>query len=221
LQPYDIEHVEQSFARLIRESKFEPKPADAISILEEGKQALWMTADEAWSVAWLSADEERSLFVTDAVMEVRNMHIELIRSDKVAGRMAFKGGYERLMTQWKQIGRIPVVSFNGGWNAAERKEAVEGALSMGAITHEQAKAYLPPKQATGADILRIASDGARAGNHVAKEALQGMKKLLGLDGGIAFDKKFLPKPDRIFDQDGKTMVAFGADVYALDALPAR
>jgi len=218
LQPYSMDEIRNCFARLVRENKFEPKPADAIAILNEQLENIWLGADEAWAAVLLMTDEDRSTFTTDAIDEACLNLNELIVSDQIAGRMAFKSAYERIMKQWKAQGRVPKVRFAAGLDKIEREEVIKTAVQYGAITHEQAKHYLPAPKVVAADLVRIAQDNVGKVPE-AEKALSALKDMLGI-GEHAKQKKWLT-PDRVWEEGGVMYVRFGDEVKRLDELEDR
>lgn len=217
---FTFEQAQTAITRLLQLGKRAPVPADAVAILLEDYEAAWLSAEEAWAVVGIMADENRSTFTTTAIdqaLQSTGLN-ELIADDKIAGRMAFKAAYERVKKQWMAEGRTPQTRFAAGLDRVEREEVVKAALTHGAITHEQAAAYLPAPKAAATDLVRIAQDNAGKIPE-AQEAMSELRKMFGL-GEFAVKPKW-NVADRIFVQDGITMVEIDGVVKRLDELEDR
>lgn len=219
LKDFSFEQAEKAVIRLLQLGKKAPVPADAVAIIQENIEHLWLSADEAWAAVLIASDEDRSLFTTDAIMQASYPLRELIASDKIAGRMAFKSAYERLKTQWKANNRVPVVQFSAGNDKQERKDVIKSAVAAGMLTNEQAKVYLPALTVTQKDLLRVTYQAANTGNPYARDALAQIGKILKT--GDEPEKKWKPKPDKVFEKDGVMMVQYGDTITPLSELESR
>lgn len=220
MKGFTYEQAERAMTRLLQLGKRAPVPADAVAILLEDYEAAWLSAEEAWAVVGIMADENRSTFTTTAIDEALQSTglNELIADDKIAGRMAFKAAYERVKKQWMAEGRIPQTRFAAGLDRIEREEVVKAALTHGAITHEQAAAYLPAPKAAVTDLVRIAQENVGKVPE-AKAALSELRRMFGV--GEHASKPKWNVADRIFVQDGVTMVEIDGVVKRLDELEDR
>lgn len=218
LKGFSFEQAEKAVTRLLQLGKKAPVPADAVAIIQEDLEMLWLSADEAWAVVLIATDEDRSLFTTDAIMQASYPLRELIASDKIAGRMAFKSAYERLKAQWKAINRIPVIQFSAGQDKQQRIETIQEAVSRGLISNEQAKHFLPAPKVAATDLVRIAQ-GNVGKVPEAEAALSELRRMFGV--GEHASKPKWNVADRIFVQDGVTMVEIDGVVKRLDELEDR
>lgn len=217
LKGFSFEQAEKAITRLLQLGKKAPVPADAIAIITEELELLWLGADEAWAVVLILTDEERSSFTTDAIDEACKNLNELIASDAIAGRMAFKSAYERTRKIWTANGRIPQVRFAAGNDKVERDDIIKTALKHGGITHEQAQHYLPTPKVNGTDLIRIAQDNLGKVPE-AEKALTGIKSMLGMNGSSNVKWR---TPDRVWEEGGVMYVKFGDEVKRLDELEDR
>ena len=216
LKGFSFDQAEKSVTRLLQLGKKAPVPSDAVAIIQEELELLWLSADEAWAAVLIAQDEDRSLFTTDAIMQASYPLRELIASDKIAGRMAFKSSYDRLKAQWKSSNRVPVVQFSAGHDKNQRIEMTKEALSSGLISNEQAQHFLPDPTATKEDLLRVTHQSASGGNEMAKEALKKIKSTLKIvDGSDESVKKWKPKPDKVFEKGGVMYVQYGDTITPL------
>jgi hypothetical protein len=218
LKGFSFEQAEKAITRLLQLGKKAPVPADAIAIITEELELLWLGADEAWAVVLVLTDENRSAFTTDAIDEACQNLNELIASDPIAGRMAFKSAYERTRKMWTAQGRIPKVRFAAGNDKAEREDVVKTALKYGGITHEQAQHYLPAPKVAATDLIRIAQDNIGK-NPEAENVLAGLKSMLGIGEHVKQQK--WRTPDRVWEEGGVMYVKFGDEVKRLDELEDR
>lgn len=141
LSAYPIEEIETALSVHGRTSKFPPKPADIIEIINRKYAGLWKTADEAWAVARQLGDQRLSLVITDVIMEAMDGLYGLLEDDPIAARMAFKSAYERIMQAGKISGRVPQIHFSPGFDATQRLEAANEACWVG-IDQQKVSAYL-------------------------------------------------------------------------------
>lgn len=218
LKGFSFEQAEKAITRLLQLGKRAPVPADAIAIITEELELLWLGADEAWAAVLILSDQDRSGFTTDAIDEACMNLNELIASDPIAGRMAFKSAYERTRKMWTAQGRIPKVRFSAGNDKAIREEVIQLAISRGSISHEEAKHFLPAPKVVAADLVRIAQDNVGKMPE-AEKALSALREMLGI-GEHAKQQKWLT-PDRVWEEGGVMYVRFGDEVKRLDELEDR
>lgn len=218
LKGFSYEQAENAIARLLQLGKKAPVPADAIAIIQENLEYLWLSADEAWAAVLVMSDEERSTFTTDAIDQALQNLNELIASDQIAGRMAFKSAYERVRKTWMAQGRVPTVRFSQGTNKAERADVIKQAVDQGLISSQQAQHFLPAPAVSPSNLLRIAQDNAGKVPE-AEKALSTLKEMLGI-GEHAKPKQWLT-PDKVWEENGVMFVRFGDEVKRLDELEDR
>jgi hypothetical protein len=141
LSAYPIEEIEAALTMHGKASKFPPKPADIIEIINRKYAGLWKSPDEAWAVARQLSDQHASVTTTDVIMEALDGLYGLLEDDPIACRMAFKNSYERIMIAGKASGRVPKIHFSPGFDATQRLEAANEACWVG-IDQQKVSAYL-------------------------------------------------------------------------------
>lgn len=141
LMTYPIEEIESALDVHCQLSKFPPKPADIIEIINRKYAGLWKTPDEAWAVARQLGDQRLSIVTTDVILEALDGLYGLVEDDPIAARMAFKSAYERIMQAGKVSGRVPKIHFSPGFDATQRLEAANEACWIG-VEQQKVSAYL-------------------------------------------------------------------------------
>lgn len=176
LVSYDLSAVQAAFHRHITDpdqGRFPPTPAAIIGQMPDSVAV--MSADEAWGLVIESLDERNTVVLTDLMMEASLGCGEVWEYDKVGAHMMFKAAYERLATAARIQGRQPVWQVSLGWDKDGRAPAVEQAVAMGRLTHEQARQYLPAPAPT-ADGQALA--GLLTGNVVSMPVSDNVKDRL-------------------------------------------
>lgn len=143
LQDYEIEQVKSAFNAHIRTSKFSPKPADVVELINQSYN-LRPLADEAW--AMIPQDEESSCVMSDEMSEAYGIARPLmLDGDKIAARMAFKQAYERIVNHNTMNGINPKWFPSFGHNPESREVALKEAVRKGRLTQEHYLQLSPPK----------------------------------------------------------------------------
>lgn len=115
-----------------------PMPAGLKKLMPGYASSKHISADEAWTIALRSMDEAETVVMTDEIMQARAIAWDVWDGgDKVAARMAFKGAYERLVSEnnppkWRVI---------QGHDPARREEAVAKAVSQGLLPKTELAKY--------------------------------------------------------------------------------
>ncbi len=133
LKKHDLHTIKLAMRFHVEHSKFSPKPAD---ILEAIKQSDGRpNADEAWSIAIKASDEAETVIWNDDIAEAWGVALTLIQEgDKVAGRMAFKSAYDRIVEKHRDQG-IPVNWMPSiGHDSEARKDVINSAVTKGLLT---------------------------------------------------------------------------------------
>lgn len=141
LMTYPIEEIESALDVHCQLSKFPPKPADIIEIINRKYAGLWKTPDEAWAVGRQMGNQRLSIVTTDVILEAMDGLYTLLEDDPIAARMAFKSAYERIMQAGKVSGRVPKIHFSPGFDATQRLEAANEACWIG-VEQQKVSAYL-------------------------------------------------------------------------------
>jgi len=137
-----LELVRKALDEFIKTSKFPPRPADILDILEKLSPDGRPGPDEAWSM--IPRDEHTTVVMTEEMATAMRVAQPLLdEGDQIAARMAFKEAYNRQIDQAKRA-KIPAKWFiSMGWDIPGRLEPVSEALRLGRITTGQACAALP------------------------------------------------------------------------------
>lgn len=148
LAPYSLQQVKQALRYHVSKSKFAPKPADIIEIINQ--QDGRPSSDEAWPIALQAADEAATAVWT-AEIEQAWFHCYPVfeQGDEVGARMTFRQHYDRLVND-ARASSIPVRwSVSLGHDPDLRRNALEHAEKQGLISHERAENLLPAPEPTG------------------------------------------------------------------------
>lgn len=145
LQKFDIAMVRQALDEHIRKSKFSPRPADVLEILERIIPDGRPSADEAW--AMIPRDEFTSAVMTEEMAKALGIAQPLLdEGDQIAARMAFKDAYNRLVDTAKRLGE-PVKWFPSLGSDKNGREAVlSEAVRLGRLSADHAIDLLPPER---------------------------------------------------------------------------
>lgn len=146
LQRFDIADVRQALDEHIRQSKFVPRPADILDIIDRIKPDGRPNADEAW--AMIPRDEYTSAVMTQEMAEALHIAQPLLdEGDQVAARMAFKESYGRIVDQNKRNGVKPSWFASLGQDKEGRESVLAEAVRLGRIEANHAIKLLPPENA--------------------------------------------------------------------------
>jgi len=143
LQKFEIGTVRQALDEHIRKSKFAPRPADILDILDKINPDGRPTAEEAW--AMIPKGEQSSVVMTEEMAKALRIAQPLLdERDHIAARMAFKDAYSRLVDTAKRLGE-PVKWFPSLGSDKEGREAcLAEAVRLGRLPSNQAIGLLPP-----------------------------------------------------------------------------
>lgn len=114
-----------------------PTPAGLRGMLDPGSQ--WPSADEAWAVVAPVLGREDASVVWCREMALAAGEVEHL--DPVAGRMAFRAAYERLVAEAKRQGGRPEYYLSPGWDPEGREAAVREALRLGWVRDQRQVGY--------------------------------------------------------------------------------
>lgn len=146
LQQLDIAEVRQALDEHIRKSKFTPRPADILDILDKIHPDGRPGAEEAWAMI-PRTEEESAVMTEEMVAALRAAQPLLNEGDQIAARVAFKQSYERLVDTAKRLG-APVVWFPSlGTDKEGLDRVLSEAVRLGRLKAEHAIALLPPEKA--------------------------------------------------------------------------
>jgi hypothetical protein len=103
--------------------------------------------EEAWAL--VPHSEEASVVWTEEIAKAHGVVYDLLRTDKVAARMAFKETYVRIVAEAREQG-IPVKWFPSlGGDVLGRQQALIDAVNKNRLKAEYAIRLLPPDYADG------------------------------------------------------------------------
>ena len=149
LKRFEFNLVREAFNRHVQDPKvgrFAPKPADIIGAIELMIPDGRITSDEAWAL--YPHDESSSAVITNEMAEAMSVAQDLINSgDRIAGRMAFKAAYDRIVAGNKQAGISPKWFPSLGNDESGREQAIKTAFELGRINQNQLQDLTPKKPA--------------------------------------------------------------------------
>lgn len=144
LVEYDFESVRRAFSAHItgKRGQFAPLPADILNHLRAVSGHL--STEEAWALALRSTDEATTVVWTDEIAQALAAARPCLDSgDKFGASKAFAAAYERAVTH---AAPTPVWRVSQGYDADQRRIALEAAVSAGQLTHQQVAGLLPPAE---------------------------------------------------------------------------
>ena len=147
LEKNDISQIRASFEEHIKHSKFAPRPADILEIIEKISPNGRPSADEAW--AMMPRDEYASAVMTQEMADALHIAQPLLdEGDQVAARMAFKDSYNRAVEKNKRANLKPVWFASLGWDKQGRESVVREAVLLGRLPEKQllAMGFTPEKE---------------------------------------------------------------------------
>ena len=139
LQSFGLQAVINALARVRREAT----RLTLREVLDKLSQAGgWLSSDEAWAVAIEAQDERATVVWTlEAAKAFQEAKPLLDMGDKIGARMAFKGAYERCVSQAMSEGQRPEVLPCYGHDANARESAITKAIAQGRISQDAALPY--------------------------------------------------------------------------------
>jgi hypothetical protein len=176
---YEIEDVEQAFARYLKsaEGRFSPKPASIIAIIDAMRPDGRPGADEAW--AMIPMDEYTSAVMTQEMAEALHIAQPLLDAgDKIAARMSFREAYNRIVDANKRNGIKPAWFPSLGQDKESRDTVLAEAVRLGRLSSSHAIGLLPPEKI--APMLQAAGKEQLALEHKVPSAAESMARIQGL-----------------------------------------
>lgn len=140
LSDYSEEAVMRSLARCRKELRGFPTPADIIARIEDGHPG----PEEAW--AMLPEGEEQTVVWTPEIREAYSRNAALIADDRVAGRMAFRETYAKLLSDARATGKPAKWEVSLGHDPEQRERALQDAVRLSRISQDEAKRLLPYRE---------------------------------------------------------------------------
>ncbi|MDT8282529.1 MAG: hypothetical protein RQ982_06900 [Gammaproteobacteria bacterium] len=148
LEQCSFQHVMDAMTIHARRSKFKPRPADIIEIINQ--QDGRPTADEAWPIA-LQASDEMATAVWTSEIEQAWFHCYPVfdAGDEVGARMAFRQYYDRLVEHARMSGIQATWKISLGHDQTQRVSALAIAEQKGLITRDRVESLLPSSEPSG------------------------------------------------------------------------
>jgi hypothetical protein len=197
LKEYQLADISDAFIKHVKRSKFEPKPADIIELIEERFESMWLTPDEAWAIAKQLLDEQNTVQLTDAIHAAMTV-VYPLSDDMIAARMAFKSAYERVKREWKDLGRLPKFEVSLGHDKAMRADVVANMANAGLLTSTHATVCLPTQDFNQNAIALVAKAGGTALLEGAKGGVEPLEdEPVDALANLSAIKELLKKPSAI------------------------
>lgn len=122
--------------------RFMPVPADVVAQIEGAAAADGRPgAEEAWAL--LPKTEAESVVWTEEMSQAFAICADLMHTDRVAARMAFKEAYTRIVAEARSRGAVPVWAASLGHDTELRAVALDLAVRSGRMTPRLAHQHHP------------------------------------------------------------------------------
>lgn len=132
---------------------FFPRPADILRKLPADPRRTHISSDEAWALAIKAHDEGNTIVWTTVIQKAWTICAPIYAAGDIVGaRIAFRSAYERLLTDAKARCELPQWVVSLGWDASQRRSAVESAINAGHIARDQAAKLIAPSSEAGTPI---------------------------------------------------------------------
>ena len=143
---FDLEAVRAAFAGHISgpEGKFAPKPAHIIERIEKENPDGRPAADEAW--AMVPKDEHASAVLTEEMLHALGVVRDMIGTDPVGARMAFRAAYDRVVADARRNSDPVKWTVSLGFDKLGHSAALRDAVMHKRLSAENAAGRLPPDQ---------------------------------------------------------------------------
>ncbi|MGF6978977.1 hypothetical protein QFZ94_007492 [Paraburkholderia sp. JPY465] len=142
LAPFPLDAVANAFSRHLDESEHAPAPASILRRLPREKDGRPL-ADEAWAIALEARDESETVVWTDEIARAWHAVRDLVVSDEIGARLAFRAAYTRLVDD-AEARSVPArwrVSL--GHDHERRVEVVDAAVRAGRLSLADARVAVP------------------------------------------------------------------------------
>lgn len=132
LSVYALGDVLQALTRVRRECSGKLTLKMILDIL--APTSCWLSANEAWAVAFPALDEAATVVWTSETAKAFEVARPLLEGgDKIGARMAFIPAYDRLIDQAKRESRTPSYEVSAGWDVNMREVAMRQAVTVGLL----------------------------------------------------------------------------------------
>lgn len=164
------------------QGRFMPTVAHIVRQLEKfsPKSPAHLTADEAWSIACEAADENNTVIWTQPIAQAWGLASSVL-PDRTGARMAFKAAYERIMSDLP-AGHEPLWFPSLGHDSQRRQIALDRAIRLGQITHENAYPLLRDEKSTTGVTALLETAIKKSDPAVAKQWLAKLREMTAGSG---------------------------------------
>lgn len=138
LAAYPVQQVLGALTRCRKEVRGMLTVQDVVSRLDDGRPG----PEEAWSLMPLNEDQT-VVWTEEMCLAAAASHPLVVRGDMVAGRMAFKEAYTRLVQQARDAGKTVQWSASLGHDPRQRQSALQAAVQAGRLTLSHAQEHCP------------------------------------------------------------------------------
>lgn len=189
LKEYATEEVQGAIFAHMKTAKFFPSPAELIEKIPSAKRFSHIGADEAWTIALASFDENATVVWTKPIQEARAIASEIYATgDTIGARMAFKEAYKRIVDQ------TPKAEWTvcAGWDARQRLAAVKAAQQLGRLPGDyrinQNLLPVPEAETTAFALLEKLSDHIDRSEEDVKTAKEKISRIKSMLSGDLFSQ---------------------------------
>lgn len=147
LGQYPVDRLSAAAHAWIRKSRFMPKPADFITLLEGNQRHP--SADEAWAIAILADDEANTVVWTQEISRAWALAKIVYRNgDTIGARRTFIEVYERYLNEVLLKNTPMKILISPGTDKEKRRDTLMNAVNSGLILPEETNFYLPAQENT-------------------------------------------------------------------------
>jgi len=148
LQGYDLNAIEKAVTSILSNpdsSPFMPKANEIIAAMPLDSGSQWLSADEAWAHVIAAHDEKSTVvFPSDEAQKAWHQAAEPLfkQNDQNPARMAFRGAYDRLVSESKSRGIRPKAKLIPGSDPTQRVEVAQKYIALGVLKADDVPEYI-------------------------------------------------------------------------------
>jgi hypothetical protein len=188
LKEYSIKDIEQAYLKHIKQCEYFPTVAHIIKLIPQAKKQVHISADEAWTIAKASWNQELAVVITDEILQAADIAYDAnSEKDESAARMAFRSAYSRIVADAPE----PKWFVSQGNDKTKTESIVQKAVDQGRLPQGYAHQYRIEAPTTTVKAL-IEGYVEHCGKSIAKEELGKIRKLLDMPD-------FVKEPDYIHE----------------------
>lgn len=154
LSHYPMNLIRSAFDQHVMQSKFSPKPADIVEILNnmDGRPG----ENEAWATALESVDEEVTIVWTQETATAFSAARPILDAgDKQGAKMAFRERYTALVNEARKNLILVKWVVSRGFNKSLVNDAVNKAVIDGKLPRQEASKYLLKDESKGVELIKM------------------------------------------------------------------